>query len=88
MRFGNRIALATFVVVVSHVAGFVLIFIVPQFKMRWDNAGASLPLSKELLIRASDFMAQWFYVVLPMVFAAAVLFVVAPMLRSRPASPD
>ena len=88
MRLGNRVALAVFVIVASHVGSFFLIFIVPQFKRRWDNAGARLPLSKELLIRVSDFLAQWFYVVLPMVFAAAVLFVVAPMLRSRSASPD
>ncbi len=88
MRLGNRIALAAFVVVVSHVAGFVLIFIVPQFKIRWDSAGVRLPLAKELLIQVSDFMAQWWHMVLPFVFAAAVLFVVAPMLRSRPASPN
>ena len=84
MRLGKRIALATFVVVASHVGGFVLVFIVPEFKRRWDGLGVRSPPAKLLVVQVSDFMQEWWLVISPFIFLAAVLFVVMPLLRSRP----
>lgn len=85
MKFGTRLIIAGVVLALWHVVSIVLIFIVPRYKIVWDNAGVRLPLSKELLIRISDFMAQWWFVALPAVIAAAVLFAVWPFIIRRAA---
>lgn len=85
MKFGTRLVIAGVVLALWHVVSFPLIFIVPRYKKVWDDAGVRLSFSKELLIRISDFMAQWWFIVLPAVIAAAVLFAVWPYIIRRPA---
>ncbi|MBA3313815.1 MAG: hypothetical protein M3552_15545 [Planctomycetota bacterium] len=86
-KLGIRAIIATLVVAVAHVGVFMLIFIVPQFERKWDSSGVRLSLAQDMLISLSHFTSQYFFLTLPMlplIFGAAVLFVVVPLFRRRP----
>lgn len=83
MRFGTRVAVAIFVVAVTHVAGFVLVFIAPRFKKDWDHLGMNLSWPQRAFLELSDVTARNWYLILPPVVVASAVFVVLPYLRNQ-----
>lgn len=78
MRLGLRLAVALLFLALTHAGVFVLIYVVPSYKKKWGDLGADLSNSKRLLIELSDWVARYWYAVLPAFFLVAVLFVVTP----------
>lgn len=60
--------IAVIVVATAIVTG-IMIFIIPKFKKIFDDFGSKLPWMTEVLIQASDFVAQYWYLLFAVPFA-------------------
>lgn len=86
MRIGKRIVIAAVGLALTLGGGFLLIFHVPRYKKTWDDYGEKIPAGLEALLQVSDFVAQYWFMLLPGLFLTAAAFVVLPMFLDRTGS--
>jgi type IV pilus assembly protein PilC len=60
------------VVVAIVVVAVILVFVIPQFKNIFSSFGTDLPAPTQLVIALSEFMADWWYLILALAIGAAV----------------
>lgn len=69
----------TYPIVVFAIAGLVVValvmFVLPQFKEIFEGMNIELPLATTVLLRFSDFMTSWWFIVLPAIFLVPLLIV-------------
>ena len=68
---------ATVVAVALIVSAILLVFVVPQFEDVFAGFGAELPAFTQLVIRLSDFMVKWWWMVLMIIVGTGVAFIMA-----------
>ena len=68
---------AMVVAVALIVSAILLIFVVPMFEEVFAGFGAELPAFTQLVIRMSDFMVKWWWLILFAVIGAVVAFIMA-----------
>jgi len=68
---------AMVVAVALIVSAILLVFVVPQFESVFQSFGADLPAFTKLIIRMSDFMVAYWWMVLFMVVGAGAAFIMA-----------
>lgn len=64
------------------VTAILLIFVVPTFQNLFKSFGADLPAFTQLIIAASDFMIQWWWLILGVV-VGSIFLVISSLKRSR-----
>jgi protein transport protein HofC len=75
---GRLIYLVFVLTMIQMVTGFVLYFIIPKFKKIFMDFGVELPKLTILVLEVSDFVVEYFYLVVPLLMVLlAYLFVIA-----------
>ena len=83
---GRLIYLFFVLTMIQVITGFVLYFIIPKFKKIFMDFGVELPKLTILVLEVSDFVVDYFYLVVPPLFVLlAYLFVIS--LRGRTSAP-
>ena len=79
MGINKRIAVAAVGLVVAIVGGVLLVSVVPRYKKQWDDFGRELSPLNRTLLDTSDFIAGYWFMILPGLFLTATAFVVLPL---------
>lgn len=69
-------AYPAFVVVVMFIVGFIMmIFVIPQLKQIFDDAGVTLPFATRVVVAISGFLGKyWYFVIAGIIFAAIGIY--------------
>ena len=55
---------ATIIIVAALITAIIMIFVIPSFKSVFASFGAQLPLATEMVIAMSDFIVDWWWIIL------------------------
>jgi general secretion pathway protein F len=82
---GTMIYPAIMLVVGAGILGLLMVFVVPKVTKIFETMKATLPLSTRILIGTSNFLQNWWFIVLPLV--ALTLFILVSYFRSPKGRP-
>lgn len=72
---------ATIIIVAVLITAIIMIFVIPSFKTVFASFGAQLPLATEIVIAMSDFIVDWWWIIL-LGFGGGLYFLIQAWKRS------
>lgn len=72
---------ATIIIVAALITAIIMIFVIPSFKSVFASFGAQLPLATEVVIAMSDFIVDWWWIIL-LGFGGGLYFLIQAWKRS------